>query len=112
MIADEKLFNGLGQYTVSEVLNRLHVRRGILPQATAADVLQSEANRNAILGAPLLLDQERSLFINANHFDPANFGPKQKRMRQEFRFNFLKVLNLKLPDRSSYLLVVVPTKEV
>jgi hypothetical protein len=96
VIADATLFNGLGQYSISEVLNRLFVRRGIVPQATAADVLQSEANRNAILGAPLLLDQERSLFINANHFDPANFGPQQRRMRQEFRYNFLKVQNSKL----------------
>jgi hypothetical protein len=94
MIADETLFNGLGQYSISEVLNRLYVRRGILPQDTAADVLQKEANRIAIMDAPKLLDEERSLYNT--HFDPANLGPKQRKMRREFRYDFLKVLTSKL----------------
>jgi len=87
MLSNPKFFNGLGGYSVTEILCRLYIRRKILPYATAAIVLQDEANLQCILNAPTLLDQEHSLYNI--HYDPANLGPQQQYVKRKFRFEFL-----------------------
>jgi len=83
------LFNGLGQYSVSELLHRLYKRHGISPWDNAYELFCKEEIMESVLSAPKTMQEELELY--SKHFDPVIFGTKQQQQRTDFRLNFLQV---------------------
>jgi len=81
------LFNGLGQYSISEILHRLYLKFNIQPWDNSFDCFTRYSD--SILGALLIFEKEIESFNK--YIDPAAFGIKQKQLRTEFRLHLLQV---------------------
>jgi len=91
VLFDPSLFNGLGQYSISEILHRMFIKLGITPWDNSFQCFSKYMD--TLLKAPLNMENELSLY--SNHYDPTIFGIKQRQQRTEFRCHFLQVYRKK-----------------
>jgi len=87
--------NGFGAYTVSEGLHRFFLSTGIMPHQRASVLFQDPDTLQKYLYIPTLLKESLDLFTTKSNYSPAELGPKQVRMKQFFRLEFLQVYRKK-----------------
>jgi len=92
ILFDEEMCYGLGEYSVSEILCRLHYSYNVKPWDNALDSFRTnETNRflDAFLEAPRMMLEEQKLYWK--NYNPALFRKEQRAARREFRINFCQV---------------------
>jgi len=87
MLTDPQLFNGFGQYTVSEMCARLYDQCNILPQSLASDIVCNTAQLQLLLSAVKTFHQERQLHTSL--YSPGTFTRRQAFLRKKWQTDFL-----------------------
>jgi len=87
---DESLCYGYGEYTISEVLCRLHYAYGVKPWDNSFKCFDEiDGFLDSFLQAPLIMLEEHKLYWK--DYNPALLRKPQRKARSEFRLNFLQV---------------------
>lgn len=91
---NQSICNGLGHYTVSEILFHFYIEFGIRPWEIAWSLfMKHEGLLESLLCAPTLFFRESKFYIT--DFDPACFDIVQQRQKTSYRLDFLKVFEKK-----------------